>query len=129
MMAGKSKVDGLSMTTGSDFQRRTMDADNKQFSIACENLDGCAGGDPEGTLRVLGGNDDSRQPEWSGSVSVAYVRDIGAGTLSANVGYKKVGLSSWIIRAEVLIKDYLKAVTVSGTPACPMMNLPAPHWA
>ncbi|HCC44281.1 MAG TPA: hypothetical protein DEQ32_07780 [Gammaproteobacteria bacterium] len=73
------------------FNGGTMDADNKQFSIACENLDGCAGGDPEGTLRVLGGNDDSRQPEWSGSVSVAYVRDIGAGTLSANVGYKKVG--------------------------------------
>ena len=61
------------------FNGGTMDADNKQFSIACENVDGCAGGDPEGTLRVLGGNDDSRQPEWSGSVSVAYVRDIGAG--------------------------------------------------
>ena len=73
------------------FNGGTMDADNKQFSIACENLDGCAGGDPEGTLRVLGGNSDSRQPEWSGSASVAYVRDIGAGTFSANVGYKKVG--------------------------------------
>jgi len=73
------------------FNGGTMDADNKQFSIACENLDGCAGGDPEGTPRLVGGNSDSRQPEWSGSVNVAYTRDIGAGTLYANVGYKKVG--------------------------------------
>ena len=65
--------------------------DNTQFSIACENLDGCAGGDPAGTLRVLGGNSDSRQPEWSSAISVAFTRDIGSGTLYANVGYKKVG--------------------------------------
>jgi iron complex outermembrane receptor protein len=73
------------------FNGGTTDIDNKQFSIACEILDGCAGGDPTGTLRVLGGNDDSRQPEWSGALNVAYTKDIGSGTLYANVGYKKVG--------------------------------------
>ena len=73
------------------FNGGTLDVDNKQFSVACEILDGCAGGDPVGTLRVLGGNDDSRQPEWSIAASVAYTKDIGPGTFYANVGFKNVG--------------------------------------
>lgn len=78
------------------FNAGTLDVDNKEFTIVCEQLDGCTAGgvlgaDPPGTLRTLGGNDDSRQPEWSASASIAYAREWGPGTFYANVGYKKVG--------------------------------------
>lgn len=73
-----------------------LDVKNKQFSIACELLDGCATGvpgvtDPLGTPRVLGGNSDSRQPEWNTNISVSYGAQIGDGYFAANVGWKKVG--------------------------------------
>ncbi len=73
------------------FNGGTVDADNKAFSLPCEIIDGCVGGDAPGTPRNFGGNDDSRQPDWSASFNVAYTRDWGPGTFSANVGYKKVG--------------------------------------
>ena len=78
------------------FNGGTLDADNKQFSIPCDILDGCTAGgvlgaDPSGTQRIQGGNADSRQPEWNASFNVAYTRDLGPGTVHANIGYKKVG--------------------------------------
>ncbi len=74
----------------------TLNVDNKAFSIACELLDGCATGvpgvtDPLGTPRQLGGNDDSRQPDYNTNLTVAYGAQIGEGYFSANVGWKKVG--------------------------------------
>ena len=73
-----------------------LDVDNSRFSIACELLDGCVTDtvgvlDPLGTPRTLGGNNDSRQPDWNYNVTLAYSRGWGPGTFSANVGYKKVG--------------------------------------
>ena len=75
----------------------SLNVDNGTVSIACQFLDGCAssvpGGapDPEGTIRTLGGNSDSRQPESTFAVNLAYDQEIGAGTLFANIGYKKTG--------------------------------------
>ena len=74
----------------------TLNVDNKAFSIACELLDGCATGvpgitDPLGTPRQLGGNDDSRQPDYNTNLTIAYGAQVGDGYLSANVGWKKVG--------------------------------------
>jgi iron complex outermembrane receptor protein len=69
----------------------TIDVDNGAFTLACDVIDGCAGGDPSGTIRNLGGNSDSRQPESSYSATLAYSREIGPGFLSVNTGYKKVG--------------------------------------
>ena len=74
----------------------TLDVENKRSTIACEFLDGCATGvpgvtDPVGTLRELGGNDDSRQPDWNASIQLAFGRELGPGFFSANVGWKKVG--------------------------------------
>ena len=73
-----------------------LDVDNKAYSIACERLDGCATGtpgvtDPLGTPRNLGGNDDSRQPDWNTNVTLAYGAQVGRGFLGANIGWKKVG--------------------------------------
>lgn len=73
-----------------------IDVENEEFTIACELLDGCATGtpgvtDPLGTQRVLGGNDDSRQPEWNYSFTAAWESDFEGGSFFANVGYKKVG--------------------------------------
>ncbi len=73
-----------------------LDVKNTQFSIPCENVDGCVTAtpgvlDPPGTPRVLGGNNDSRQPDWNYNLILAYDRQFGPGTLSANAGYKKVG--------------------------------------
>jgi len=73
-----------------------LDVTNTRFSIACELLDGCATGipgvlDPAGTPRILGGNDDSRQPEWNANLSLAFGKELGEGFLSANVGWKMVG--------------------------------------
>ncbi len=66
------------------------------FTVPCEIVDGCSSGlagqfDPVGTPRELGGNSDSRQPEETYSVRLAYVRDLANGMLSANVGYKHTG--------------------------------------
>jgi iron complex outermembrane receptor protein len=70
----------------------TVDADNGKFSIPCDVLDGCVlSGDPLGTIRNLGGTDDSRQPDYSWALSLAYNKQMGSGVLSANTGYKKVG--------------------------------------
>lgn len=73
-----------------------LDVENEQFSIACEILDGCVTAtpgvlDPVGTPRILGGNDDSRQPEWNANITLAYGAQMGPGFFSANVGWKKVG--------------------------------------
>ena len=73
-----------------------LDVKNQAFTIDCSILDGCATGvpgvtDPVGTLRTLGGNDDSRQPDWNASVTLAFDRQVGPGRFSANVGWKKVG--------------------------------------
>ncbi|MEC8819385.1 MAG: TonB-dependent receptor, partial [Pseudomonadota bacterium] len=54
----------------------SLNADNGTVSIACEFLDGCVssvpGGapDPIGTIRTLGGNSDSRQPESTFAVNL-----------------------------------------------------------
>ena len=70
----------------------TVDAENGVFTIPCDVLDGCVlSGDPLGTLRSVGGNSDSRQPEYSFSTTLAYTAQVGPGTLSVNTGYKKVG--------------------------------------
>lgn len=70
----------------------TVDAENGEFTLPCDVVDGCTlVGDPLGTIRNLGGDEDSRQPEYSWALSLAYSGEIGPGTLSANTGYKKVG--------------------------------------
>ncbi|MEM7218731.1 MAG: TonB-dependent receptor [Pseudomonadota bacterium] len=73
-----------------------IDVDNKRFSIACELVDGCVTAvpgvlDPNGTLRNLGGDSDSRQPEWNYSVTLAFDRQIGQGQFGANVIWKHNG--------------------------------------
>ena len=73
-----------------------LDVKNQEFTIDCFILDACATGvpgvtDPPGTLRTLGGNSDSRQPEWNMSITLAFDRQVGAGRFSANVGWKTVG--------------------------------------
>jgi len=73
-----------------------LDVKNEAFTIDCYILDGCTAGgvlgaDPRGTLRALGGDSDSRQPDWNVSVTLAFARQIGPGALAANVGWKKVG--------------------------------------
>ncbi len=78
------------------FNAGIISVDNKSFTIGCEFVDGCGvnlSGDPEpdGTLRILGGSSDSRQPEWNSSFQIAYNKSVGPGTFFANVGYKKVG--------------------------------------
>lgn len=78
------------------FNYGTVEADNEAFTLPCEIVDGCASGvpgvtDPLGTPRELGGNDDSRQPDESYSLTLAYTAEIGNGTLYANVGYKYTG--------------------------------------
>lgn len=70
----------------------TVDADNGAFTLPCDVVDGCLlSGDPLGTIRNLGGSSDSRQPEYSLALQLAYTREIGPGRFSANTGYKKVG--------------------------------------
>lgn len=70
----------------------TVDADNGEFTLPCDVVDGCfLSGDPSGTQRALGGGDDSRQPEYSWAVSMAYNGQVGPGLLTANAGYKYVG--------------------------------------
>ncbi len=74
----------------------TLDVKNQAFTIDCFILDGCTAGgvigaDPPGTLRTLGGNSDSRQPDWNVSATLAFARQMGPGVFAANVGWKKVG--------------------------------------
>ncbi len=70
----------------------TVDVDNGAFTLPCDVVDGCVlSGDPLGTIRNLGGDSDSRQPDYSVSGAVAFTKDWGPGMFSANVGYKKVG--------------------------------------
>ncbi|MFT7219984.1 MAG: iron complex outermembrane receptor protein [Candidatus Azotimanducaceae bacterium] len=70
----------------------TVDAENGEFTLPCDVIDGCTlVGDPLGTIRNLGGDSDSRQPDYSWALSLAYSGEFGPGTLSANTGYKKVG--------------------------------------
>ena len=77
------------------FNYGTVNADNAAFTLPCDIVDGCAAGpgmfDPSGTLRNLGGHGDSRQPEDSVSVNLFYVREMAAGVLYLNTGYKHVG--------------------------------------
>jgi iron complex outermembrane receptor protein len=73
-----------------------IEVDSDVFFLPCEVLDGCSTGipglfDPIGTPRELGGSSDSRAPEKNWSVKIAYVGELGGGTLAANIGYKKVG--------------------------------------
>ena len=80
----------LAVTGGS------LDVKNQEFTMDCFTLDGCATGvpgvtDPPGTLRTLGGNSDSRQPDWNLAVTLAFDRQVGQGRFSANVGWKTVG--------------------------------------
>lgn len=85
--------DNFSLT----FNYGTTDADNAAFTKPCEIIDGCvssipgAPNDAPGTLRTLGGNSDTRQPEETYAIGLAYVQDIGNGTFYANVGYKHTG--------------------------------------
>ncbi|MFT7244434.1 MAG: iron complex outermembrane receptor protein [Candidatus Azotimanducaceae bacterium] len=72
------------------FNAGTIDVDNGAFTLPCDVIDGC-GADPSGTIRNLGGGSDSRQPDKSYSMTLAYTRQVGPGILSANTGYKKVG--------------------------------------
>jgi iron complex outermembrane receptor protein len=79
------------------FNYGTTDADNDTVLLPCDLVDGCASdtpgapNDPSGTQRELGGNSDSRQPEESYSVNLAYITEIGNGSLMANIGYKHTG--------------------------------------
>ena len=78
------------------FNYGTIDVENSAFTLACELVDGCVTAvvgelDPSGTLRNLGGGSDSRQPEDSLSISLAYDQEMGGGLFGANVGYKTVG--------------------------------------
>lgn len=75
-----------------------IDVDNRAFSIVCEDLDGCVTPvpgvlDPNGTLRFLGDDSDSRQPEWNYSINASYIREVGPGVLSMNVNWKHQGES------------------------------------
>ena len=70
----------------------TIDVDNGPFTLTCDVLDGCsAGAEPSGTIRNLGGGSDSRQPDRSMALNVAYQRQMGDGVFRANTGYKRVG--------------------------------------
>ena len=78
------------------FNYGTIDVENSAFTLACELVDGCVTAvvgelDPSGTLRNLGGGSDSRQPEDSLSISLAFDQEMGGGLFGANVGYKTVG--------------------------------------
>jgi iron complex outermembrane receptor protein len=68
-----------------------IDVENKEFTIACELVDGCFNGDPAGTLRTEGGDDLAASPDYTVSVILAYDKQIGPGILSANVGYRYNG--------------------------------------
>ena len=101
---GTSKYSGLELESqwfiNEDFSLVVnggiLDVKNQEFTIDCSILDGCATGvpgvlDPAGTLRTLGGNDDSRQPDWNIAVTLAFDRQLGPGRFFANLGWKKVG--------------------------------------
>jgi iron complex outermembrane receptor protein len=69
-----------------------IDVENEAFAKPCDIIDGCGvDGSPSGTPRLLGGNDDSRQPEWNAAFTANYERQFGSGIFNANVGYRKFG--------------------------------------
>ena len=97
---GKSETSGWEIETSWRINQNwslllnggTVDVDNGAFTLPCDVVDGCVlSGDPLGTIRNLGGDSDSRQPDYSVSGAVAFTKDWGPGMFSANVGYKKVG--------------------------------------
>jgi len=78
-----------------------IDTDNRQFALPCDVIDNCvtpdpAVFDPSGTLREIGSNSDSRQPEWNYSVSVSYDMELGPGNFGANVIWKQFGDSTLV---------------------------------
>lgn len=79
-------TDGFSLAVNAGI----IDVKNEEFTKPCDVIDGCAP-DPSGTLRVFGGNDDSRQPEWNVAFMANYERQFGAGVFSANLGYRMFG--------------------------------------
>ena len=104
------------------FNYGNIDVDNSAFSLACELVDGCVTAvvgvlDPIGTLRNLGGNSDSRQPEDSMSFRLAYDQEVGSGLFSANVGYKTVGDFLLVNTEAVLTSDCSKVATARSTHA------------
>ena len=74
-----------------------LDVKNQEFTIDCihpgrlQRWRRSSERTLRGTLRTLGGNSDSRQPEWNFSVTLAFARQMGPGLFAANVGWKKVG--------------------------------------
>lgn len=97
---GKNKTSGWELETAWKINENfslllnggTIDVDNGEFTLPCDVLDGCVlSGDPLGTIRNLGGDSDSRQPDYSVSATAAYSQQLGPGFFSANVGYKHVG--------------------------------------
>jgi len=74
----------------------TVDVNADKFTLPCDVVDGCVTPDPTvfdppGTLRNLGGTSDSRQPDFSASIGLAYTAQVGPGSLLLNTGYKRVG--------------------------------------
>ena len=104
-MRGDSVYDGLEIegrwlindNFSAIFNYGTTDANNKLFTIPCDRLDTCgflaptANPDTPGTLRTRGGNSDSRHPDNTWSLNLAYQKDLSMGTLYANIGYKHTG--------------------------------------
>ncbi len=101
---GDSKINGLEAEVTwlidenftLQLQGGFIDVKNKRFDIACELVDGCVTPtpgvlDPLGTVRNLGGDSDTRQPEWNYSITAAYNREWGPGIFDANVIWKHNG--------------------------------------
>lgn len=97
---GTSESDGWELETAWNinenfsvlFNAGTIDVENGAFQLPCDVVDGCTlSGDPLGTIRNLGGDSDSRQPDRNWNLTLAYTRQIGPGIFSANAGYKRVG--------------------------------------
>ena len=74
-----------------------MDLEEEDFEVPCQFVDGCISSipgqpnDPVDTLRRLSGDDENRAPEETWSVNLAYVNELGKGTLFSNVGVKYAG--------------------------------------
>jgi len=78
-----------------------IDTDNRQFALPCDLIDNCVTADPavfdpSGTLREIGSNSDSRQPEWNYSISVSYDKEMGSGNFGANLIWKQFGDSTLV---------------------------------
>ena len=85
--------DNLTLT----FNYGSMDLEEEDFELPCQFVDGCISSipgqpnDPVDTLRRLSGDDENRAPEETWSVNLAYVNELGKGTLFSNVGVKYAG--------------------------------------